>query len=185
MAALSAMDHGRRQLWRLVRAAEDQRARHLQRVAAAALARRQLTLPALWAQAPAVLVGPLAARASALAVADFWSRLSSFATLRLAPEDWLGRVGENHPFLCDGGWRVRFGGAVPPAAGHDPVVVGGVGVAPVVAAGMTCISCISVDPISFVPVSCIGYTVRTCRIHSANFFHILSHAMKISGKKRP
>ena len=69
----------------------------------------QLTLQQAWYRNDNPVVRPptVVSRASALAVADFWGRLGSFAALRLAPESWLGAVGATHPFLCHGGNAVR------------------------------------------------------------------------------
>ena len=99
MAALSAMEHGRRQLWRLHREVQE----------AGPPPAVQLTLQQAWYRNDNPVVRPptVVSRASALAVADFWGRLGSFAALRLAPESWLGAVGATHPFLCHGGNAVR------------------------------------------------------------------------------
>lgn len=97
MAALSAMEHGRRQLWRLHWLAHD----------AGPPGAVQLTLVQAWEQERPAPGPSVLARACALAVADFWSRLCSFAALNLAPDSWLGVVNEHHPFLCHGGRAVR------------------------------------------------------------------------------
>jgi hypothetical protein len=118
MAALSAMNHGRRQLWRLGLASAQRQAS-----AAAIPGGRQRTLPELWAGAAADPGPSPVAQASALAVADFWGRLASFAALDLAPESWLLQVGDEHPFLCSGGSRVRMGMAGPNIVAPAPVPV--------------------------------------------------------------
>ena len=101
MAALSAMEHGRRQLWRLHCAAQ----------AAGPPPAVQLTLQQAWWPAAHPVVRPpsVLARASALAVADFWARLASFAALGLAPDKWGRKVPPAHPFLSNGGCRVNMG----------------------------------------------------------------------------
>lgn len=114
LAALSAMEHGRRKLWGF--GVETDQA------AAVSAAARQRTLEDVWGlPAPAAAPCPIA-RASNRAVTDFWGRLTSFATLRLAPASWLGQVGINHPFLCSGGVQVRMGPAAAAAEAALPVV---------------------------------------------------------------
>ena len=103
LAALSAMEHGRRKLWGFGVDADQ--------AAATIAATRQHTLEDVWGMpAPAAAPCPIA-RASNRAVTDFWGRLTSFATLRLAPDSWLEPVGTDHPFLCSGGVQIRMGPA--------------------------------------------------------------------------
>lgn len=134
LAALSAMEHGRRQLWRLTRAAAD---RATKAALAAGSGGRQHTIPELlWGVAPPV-APPCASvvdQAKALAVADFWLRLESFATLGLAPESWAADVGAAHPFLCSGGLALRCHAVAQVAAGPFPPPPEAVPAAAVVAA---------------------------------------------------
>ena len=111
MAAVSAMDHGRRQLWRLVKRAEERRAAAGKAAEAAAARRRQHTLLQLWHTQPLLDLTSLTAQAARFAVADFWGRLASFAALGLAPGNWKTQVDETHPFLCSGGRRVNMSAA--------------------------------------------------------------------------
>ena len=108
MAALSAMDHGRRQLWRLTKAADHQ----AQATARALAAQHQRTLLQSWGvqQLPAHQTATTN-HAAALAVTNFWTRLASFAALGMAPAAWASQVQETHPFLCCGGLKVRMGAA--------------------------------------------------------------------------
>jgi hypothetical protein len=108
LAALSAMEHGRRKLWRFgVEAAEARKA---------AAAARQRTLEDVWGLPPPAAAPCPVARASSRAVTDFWGRLTSFATTRSAPACWMEPVGVDHPFLCSGGVQVRMGPAYAAAA---------------------------------------------------------------------
>ncbi len=111
MAALSAMNHGRRQLWRLTKAAEARLSAAMAAARKAAARRRQHTLLEMKGFALRVNPRPLIARASALAVADFWGRLASFAALGRVPAAWHSQVGACHPFLCNGGLVVNMGAA--------------------------------------------------------------------------
>ncbi|MFN7835059.1 MAG: hypothetical protein ACK5NY_04600 [Burkholderiaceae bacterium] len=103
MAALSAMEHGRRVMW-----AAHFDAQHLAAAAAAAApALRQLTLyeafgidpPDLALEAAALPPTPVQ-RASRAAVADFWSRLQSFVQHNAAKDDVLPRLSAAHPFVA-------------------------------------------------------------------------------------
>ena len=98
MAALGAMDHGRRQLWRL----------HYALAASNARGGRQRTLQELWE--PHTVPPPQSCiqRASSLAVCEFWSRLQAFVSAGVAPLAWAHAVGPSHPFLCSGGRALRF-----------------------------------------------------------------------------
>ena len=130
MAALSAMDHGRRQLWRLSKAADRAHAASEAAARAAAARRHQRTLLQLPGVVRRANPAPLVARASALAVADFWGRLASFVALGKAPDDWLKAVGSDHPFICNGGFGVNMGAAGPlhmgrVTRGHEGVGVPG------------------------------------------------------------
>ena len=89
LAALSAIFHGRKQLWRL----------HFQSQARGGLT--QLTLAQAWGTAPRPL--SLVDQARALALADFWSRLTDFVAVAHAPDSWTGGVGPDHPFIASGG----------------------------------------------------------------------------------
>jgi hypothetical protein len=84
LAALSAMDHGRRQLWRLASSVRGE----------ATSGPRQATLYELWGlptpQVPAVR--PLSERAGALAVADFWARIADFVATEEPPPEWEDTV---------------------------------------------------------------------------------------------
>ena len=111
MAAVSAMDHGRRQLWRLVKRAEEKRDAVVAAAAVTATRRGQHTLLQVWRTQPQPELAPLKALAARYAVADFWGRLASFAALGLAPNSWLTQVGIDHPFLGMGGKRVNMGAA--------------------------------------------------------------------------
>ena len=113
LAALSAMDHGRRQLWRLTRSAQ----RQLPPTSQDSF--RQRTLHEVW-DIPAPAGGSAEApssqaQATVLAVLDFWSRLSDFALLHHDPEENWGEdaVPPDHPFLSHGGSRINYGAAAP------------------------------------------------------------------------
>ena len=116
LAALSAMDHGRRQLWRL----------HCQESAATAAVQasggRQRTLLELWGHPVPAPTARLSVpqRASALAVVDFWGRLESFASAKLAPPAWAPAIGDRHPFLSRGGTQVQLEPPVPPPPPQPP-----------------------------------------------------------------
>ena len=118
MAAVSAMHHGRRQLWRLVKEAEKRRDAANAAAAAAAARRQQHTLLELWHTKQQINLPALVARAARYAVSDFWGRLASFAALGLAPESWLALVGASHPFLCMGGRQLNLGAAGICSKGH-------------------------------------------------------------------
>jgi hypothetical protein len=107
MAALSAMEHGRRQAWRLHKEGERAAAQAAQRTAAAYA--RGTLLHALGRQAPAPPAPPPpppgggpAERAGKMAVQDFWSRLAELCALGKGLKGWRGHVGENHPFVALG-----------------------------------------------------------------------------------
>ena len=109
MAAVSAMHHGRRQLWRLVKEAEKRRDATAAAAAAAAARRQQRTLLELWHIKQQISLPALVAQAARYAVSDFWGRLASFAALGQAPRSWLAQVGASHPFLSMGGRHVNLG----------------------------------------------------------------------------
>ena len=141
LAALSAMEHGRRQLWRLTRAAAEHA---VAATLAAGTGGRQRTIPELlWGAAPP-LPPPRASavdQAKALAVADFWMRLESFATLGLAPASWAAQVGAAHPFLCSGGLALRC-----PAVAPAPPAAAAVAAAVVPAAAAAAATAVAVVP---------------------------------------
>ena len=101
-AALSAMDYGRRQLYRLLQLSKGQLT-----AGSTPPVARQCTLHEAWGLAPPPPRPPpqpcLVGRVRALVVADFWGRLSNFAAMGLAPASWECRVGPHHPFLTHGG----------------------------------------------------------------------------------
>jgi hypothetical protein len=109
-AALSAMDHGRRQLWRMHHATQAASA------SSHASSGRQPTLLELWGHSipPPPPRTSVMQRACAFAIVDFWGRLESFASAKLAPVAWLSAVGDSHPFLSHGGTHVQFGPLAPP-----------------------------------------------------------------------
>ena len=113
LAALSAMDHGRRQLWRL------------SYVAAAVAPPRdpsQRTLYEVWDLPPPAPSQPsrsIADRAGALAVADFWSRIADFVDVCDPPTEWDTSVGTHHPFISHGGTRVNMGTPILPLPDTD------------------------------------------------------------------
>jgi len=128
MAAIAAMERGRRIFWAV-------HLSHLQAPAAAGQGRQQ-TLEEAWGFDP----GPSQIQGAALqpfdaglyaaraAVADFWSRLDDFVTvLPDCGRAWRGSAGINitHPFICaDGGMPARFRINLPVLAGAaGPVVV--------------------------------------------------------------
>lgn len=112
LAALAAMEHGRRQLWRLHRVESD---------AARAPGGRQRTLLDMWGGPPPPEPS-LGARAAALAVADFWGRLTNFAHSCTAPASWTLEVPANHPFLSHGGSQVSLPAHLAPAPPSNVVV---------------------------------------------------------------
>ena len=101
LAALAAMDHGRRQLWRLHRGAAEAAE------VASASGGRQRTLPELWGASPPP-GAPIRVRAAALAVADFWGRLAHYAHSSAAPPAWALDVPSSHPFLSHGGLHLSL-----------------------------------------------------------------------------
>ena len=105
LAALSAMDYGRRQLFRLLQLSKGK----LNAGSAPPIA-RQCTLHEAWGLTPPPPRLPpppsLVGRVRALVVADFWGRLSQYAAMGLAPASWECRVGPTHPFLTHGGKRL-------------------------------------------------------------------------------
>ena len=103
LAALNAIFHGRKQLWRL-HFHSHERGGHT-----------QLTLAQAWGTSPRLPSRSYQARA--LAIADFWSRLADFVALADAPESWFGAVGPDHPFLSAGGTKVNL----PPSRVQAPV----------------------------------------------------------------
>jgi hypothetical protein len=109
LAALSAMDHGRRQGWRLKYAAD----------AAALPGPRQSTLHEVWGlpPPPGVETRSIPDRAAALAVADFWVRIADFVATDAPPPEWADRVHATHPFISHGGSRVNMGA---PSPSHIP-----------------------------------------------------------------
>ena len=109
LAALSAMDHGRLQAWRLHYAASNQ----------ALLNQGQRTLYEVWGltNPHEVAARPISARAGALAVADFWARIADFVAIGAPPEDWEDTVDSSHPFISHGGARVNMG-SPPPTCPH-------------------------------------------------------------------
>jgi len=127
MAAIAAMERGRRVLWAV-------HLSHLHAPAAAGQVRQQ-TLEEAWGFDPGPPhihnnnqqpfdAGQYAARA---AVADFWSRLDDFVTvLPDCGRKWRGSAGITltHPFICkDGGLPARFKLNLPVLAGAGPVAV--------------------------------------------------------------
>ena len=112
LAALSAMQFGRRVLWAKSRAAEVARA--------AGGGRRQITIEEAWGLEEAPPVVPVLQQAQRRAVAEFWSLLQSFASMHDGGEgSWQpGRdLSVQHPFLCGRQgerWavRVRFDGVM-------------------------------------------------------------------------
>ena len=121
LAAISAMDHGRRQLWRLYKAAEQRSKAAAAAAQQTAALHRHTTLTGLWRVSACPAAAPLVARASALAVANFWGRLASFTALRLPPDSWRKSLKHQHqhPFLRFGvaGLEVHMGCAGPVVAG--------------------------------------------------------------------
>ena len=113
LAALTAMDCGRRTLvaMHLGREEEQRRAE----VGRAHGGRgRQLSLREAWGlpqPAPAPLP-PLPPLAAAKATARFWSLLGDFAELGRPPRSWEGLAEEGHPFLVRSGDGVTV--VVPP-----------------------------------------------------------------------
>ena len=106
MAALSAMQHGRRCAWayhKLAQEARDPaglRQARLDEFPGFALQRGVPGPGAEMAAAPAPPVQPIT-RAGRRAAADFWGRLSDFAELDGAPESWM--VAPDAPFLAGAG----------------------------------------------------------------------------------
>ncbi len=97
LAALSAMEAGRRYLRARTRAAEAQPTQQQQQEAA----------------------GPTALeRARSIAIADFWARLKGFAALGVPKKGWR-QVGPHHPLLAVAGGRVRCANPVGFAAAED------------------------------------------------------------------
>ena len=101
LAALSAMDHGRLQAWRLHYAASNQ----------ALLNQGQRTLYEVWGltNPHEVASRPISVRAGALAVTDFWARIADFVAIGAPPDDWEDTVDSSHPFISHGGARVNMG----------------------------------------------------------------------------
>jgi len=100
LAAIAAMDHGRRTLYRLLQ-------RHGSLSPAHLSGPRQRTLFQVWGHA-SVPAPPqsIVATACLLAQADFWGRLHSFVSLGMAPAQWAAGVGPCHPFLSHAGRRL-------------------------------------------------------------------------------
>ena len=123
LAALSAMDHGRRQLWRLTRSA------HRQLPPSSQARVHQRTLHEVW-DIPVPEAPSSQAQATVLAVLDFWSRLADFAHLHHDPEENWGEdvVPPDHPFLSHGGSRVNYGVVAP--ASQQPATSSGPSSAP-------------------------------------------------------
>lgn len=102
MAALSAMDYGRRFMWALHFQAQESA-----QLPAPEQVLRQLTLFEAWGvEAPGPPLGNVpdpptpVERACRAAVADFWSRLQSFATLHATYAQMLPALSATHPFLA-------------------------------------------------------------------------------------
>ena len=106
LAALSAMDHGRRQLWRLSFAAARDAPRDP----------NQRTLYQVWGipPPPSVPLRSITDRAGSLAVADFWARIADFVDVCNPPLEWEDTVGPDHPFISHGGAWVNM--RSPPSA---------------------------------------------------------------------
>jgi hypothetical protein len=119
MAALSAMDYGRRFMWALHYVAQDAVGPSVQGVEPRL---RQLTLfeawgveaPASQAELPEAPATPVQ-RACRAAVADFWSRLQSFVSLHAANAAVLPAVSATHPFIARQDGRLIINQPVPPA----------------------------------------------------------------------
>ena len=105
MAALSAMDYGRRRLTALHLAAQPQQDRQ---------GFRQLSLFEAWGvQAPAPAVSAVE-QASRSAVARLWALLADFSSVGMLPRGWQTLPTADHPFL------VRVPG---PVGGEDRVAL--------------------------------------------------------------
>jgi hypothetical protein len=95
LAAVAAMEHGRKLMWRL----------HLQAISASAAnsSGRQATLHELWhLPDPSIGVSDVVQYAARAAAADFWGRLQDFADLDLPASRWpaVAYLGPHHPYLC-------------------------------------------------------------------------------------
>ena len=113
LAALTAMDHGRRALvaMHLGREAAQRQAAPQRQLGGGG---RQLSLFEAWGlpPPPPPPLPPLAPRAAGAAAARFWSLLADFAELGVDHKSWDSLAGEGHPFLVRDGDGVRV--VVPP-----------------------------------------------------------------------
>ena len=113
LAALTAMDHGRRALVAMHMGREEARQRAERRRQRGG-GGRQLSLYEAWRlpQPPPAPLPPLVPRAEGAAAARFWSLLADFAELGVAHKSWDSLAGEGHPYLVRHGDGVRV--VVPP-----------------------------------------------------------------------
>jgi hypothetical protein len=113
LAALTAMDHGRRALVSMHLAREEAGRREEQRRQQGG-GGRQLSLYAAWGlpPPPPPPLPSLVPRAAGAAAARFWSLLADFAELGVAHKSWDSLAGEGHPYLVRHGEGVRV--VVPP-----------------------------------------------------------------------